>query len=117
MINIKFRFVSFMALAYILAYFGSAVNSYADGDMIEIPAGEFKSGPDLKAVSVDKFSIDKFPVTNADFKNFKKNFEAPPGKEKHPVVEISYFEADEYCKAQGKRLPNMAEYEKAARGT
>jgi len=116
-VKIKFRFVSYMSLFFIFAYFAPAVNSYAGGDMIEVPAGEFKSGADLKAVNVDKFSIDKFPVTNADFKSFKKNFEVPPGKEKHPVVEISYFEAEEYCKAQGKRLPSGLEYEKAARGT
>jgi len=105
-------FMAFCATAFSFAAFASANSA-----MVKVPEGEFKSGEAGKPVKVAAFEIDKFEVTNEEYKNFQKDFHFPAGKEKHPVTEVTYFDAEAYCKAVGKRLPTGTEWEKAARGT
>lgn len=93
-----------------------------------------------QVVSLAAFQIDRTEVTNAQFAAFLATHPewakgkvprtkadgryliefagtAPPAaKRNHPVVFVSWFAADAFCAASGKRLPRAAEWEKAARG-
>ena len=72
-------------------------------------------------IHIDAFYLDKHEVTNADYLRFVEATGAarpwywPGGKvakgeERFPVNNVTWAEADAYCRWSGKRLPSEAEF-------
>ena len=104
--------------------------------------GEVDEYPQHK-VNLDAYLIDKYPVTNEQYAKFlnayaygkdvdengetmiyehprgvKKadvRWTAARGYEKHPVIFVTWYGANQYAKHFNKRLPTEAEWEKAAK--
>jgi formylglycine-generating enzyme required for sulfatase activity len=114
-------------------------------EWIAIPAGEFMMGSDKDqdplasanempqhALYLEQFAISRYPITNSQYRAFVlatgcrppqhwHGGEFPHSLERHPVVFVSWHDANAYCAwasaVAGRmiRLPSEAEWEKAAR--
>jgi len=102
-----------------------------DGTILAlIPEGEFLAGgpkPDEGGgepfpVYLPAYYIAVTPVTNAQWRRFVEETgyaEGPrpsTGKPDHPVVDVNWYHAVDYCDWAGLRLPTELEWEKGARG-
>ncbi|WP_433620948.1 SUMF1/EgtB/PvdO family nonheme iron enzyme [Nocardia sp. CA-120079] len=101
----------------------------ADGKLMTwVPEGIFLAGPQDQPVWVAGFWMDVFPTTNADYARFvaahrhstPQHWDGPtPARDiaDHPVVWVSWDDANTYAQWAHKALPTSQQWEKAARGT
>jgi sulfatase modifying factor 1 len=98
--------------------------------MAMIPAGSYTLGEKKNTATIAAFCMDRTEVTvdayaacvsikvcgDEGLTTYPSATWGKPGKGRHPINSITWWQANTFCISQGKRLPTEEEWEWAARG-
>lgn len=103
-----------------------ALRDACPAGMILVPASKVSVRGRSDPVEVPAFFIDRFPVTNAEYRRFLETtkYREPKylddekfGAPDKPVVGVSLMDAEKYAEWSGKKIPTHEQWLAAARGS